>query len=280
MASNFFTKVVDDAKAMEKQLTGPDYPYYDYIASPGELKPTPMSEVGSISAAGDDVVAMIAYIQLLIEGRGGANMNPRKSGPGCKSGQIGGGPCPMGNAYFLKTGAYCKSPGGKLVDRYLWVNNIPNGSIPLLTKNTGITFTDFTGLIPGIMEDLGALNPMAILKGFMTGNNPPCQTIPMNTVGQPGLGAPTTNNGVQNTYHVANADIENIPACDFANGVNPITKIGCRATFTTLEDMKKQGLDTSFQKTQHTIKDNYNNIYIFLCGLLLVYMVQKLLKKS
>jgi len=278
MASNFFDQIVKDAKTMEKQLIGPNYPYYSYIATPAELT---MSPTGTISSAANNVTQLINYIQMMIQGTGSANKNPR--GPSK----------PMGNAFFLKTGGQCtevsqcpapgsggaKPPTGSLVDRYLWINNIPNGAIPFLTSHAGIQFTDFTGLVPGMMEDLGALNPIEIIKGFMEGNNPPCQQISMKTVGQPpgGINAPGVGN-----LHVACGDIANIDPCDFpGGGGNPVTKIPCRATFTTMEDMKKQGLDTSFRKKQSPLtKANYNNIYIFICGLLLIYLVQKLLKKN
>ena len=274
MASNFFDQMVKDAKTMEKQLVGPDYKYYSYTATPAELT---MSTTGTISATDNNVNQLINYIQMMIQGTGTANLNPRGHG------------YPMGNAFFLKTGGQCTevsdcnnvptpSPGGPLVDRYLWINNIPNGSIPFLTSHAGIQFTDFTGLIPGMMEDLGALNPMEIIKGFMEGNNPPCQQITMDTVGQPPGGSVAL--AVPKTLHVACGDIENIAPCDFpGGGGNPVTKVPCRATFTTLEDMKEQGLDTSFRKKRST-KANYNNIYIFICGLLLIYLVQKLLKKN
>ena len=280
MASNFFDQIVKDAKTMEKQLIGPNYPYYSYIATPAELT---MSDTGGdpIGRTSNDVMQLINYIQMLIAGTGTANKNPR--GPGK----------PMGNAFFLKTGGHCtevsqcpvpgsggaKPPTGSLVDRYLWINNIPNGAIPFLTSHAGIQFTDFTGLVPGMMEDLGALNPIEIIKGFMEGNNPPCQQISMKTVGQPpgGINAPGVGN-----LHVACGDIANIDPCDFpGGGGNPVTKVPCRATFTTMEDMKEQGLDTSFRKKQSPLtKANYNNIYIFICGLLLIYLVQKLLKKN
>ena len=276
MASNFFDEIVKDAKTLEKQLVGPNYPYYSYIATPAGLG---MSTEGTISQTTTNVGAMLNYIQMMIQGTGPANKNPRGSDK------------PMGNAFFLKTGGHCtevttcpppgsgdsKPPTGQLVDRYLWVNNIPNGSIPFLTSHSGIEFTDFTGLVPGMMEDLGALNPIEIIKGFMEGNNPPCQQIKMNTVGQPPAGINTA--GPQN-LHVACGDIANIAPCDFpGGGGNPVTKVPCRATFTTLGDMKEQGLDTSFRKKRST-KAYYNNVYIFICGLLLIYLVQKLLKKN
>jgi len=264
MASNFFDEVVNDAKSMEKKLLGPDYPYYSYIATPAELG---MSESGSLSATANNIAAMLNYIQLMVEGTGPANRNPN------------GETRPMGDAFFLKTGGQCKDMAtGKLVDRYIYRNNIPDGSIPFLTKDTGIQFTEFEGLIPGVIEDLGTLNPLEIMKGFMLGNNPPCTEIKMPTVGQPPGGV--TAMGTMSA-HVANADIENMPPCDFPGKTNPITGVGCRATFTTLNDMEKKGMNTSFRKKrQRNGKENYNNIYIFLCGLLLIYLVQKLMKKK
>ena len=266
MASNFFDEVVNDAKSMEKKLLGPDYPYYSYIATPAELG---MSDAtGDLSESANNIAGMLNYIQLMVEGTGPANKNPN------------GSTKPMGDAFFLKTGGQCKDMAtGKLVDRYLYMNNIPNGSIPFLTKDTGIQFTEFEGLIPGVIEDLGTLNPLEIMKGFMLGNNPPCQEIRMPTVGQPP--GDITATGSMSAF-VANADIENMAPCDWGkSGKNPITGVACKATFTTLNDMEKKGLDTSFRKKRkHNGKENYNNIYIFLCGLLLIYLVQKLMKKK
>ena len=98
----------------------------------------------------------------------------------------------------------------------------------------------------------------------------------METVGQP----PGSPNAVAtHSFHVATGDIANIAPCDFPEKSNPITKVNCRSTFTTLKDMEKNGLDTSFRKKRST-KANYNNVYIFICGLLLIYLLQKLLKKN
>jgi len=265
MASNFFDEVVNDAKSMEKKLLGPDYPYYSYIATPADLGMS--DETGDLSESANNIAGMLNYIKLMVEGTGPANKNPN------------GETKPTGDAFFLKTGGQCKDNAtGKLVDRYLYINNIPNGSIPFLTKDTGIQFTEFEGLIPGVIEDLGTLNPLGIMKGFMLGNNPPCREIDMPTVGQP-PGSITATGSMK--AHVADADIENIAPCDFPNKTNPVTNIGCKASFTTLSNMEKKGFDTSFRKKrQHNGKENYNNIYIFLCGLLMIYLVQKLMKKK
>jgi len=279
--ADFFNKVVDDAKSLEKELLGPDYPYYAYIATPDQLG---MGTSGSLSQTATNVAGMINYIQMMVEGTGKANRNPL------------GQSQPMGDRFFLKTGGQCMDNQTKqLVDRYIYVNNVPNGSIPFLTPMTGIQFGDFTGLIPGIMEDLGALNPLAIMKGFMEGNNPPCTEISMTTIGQP-PGAPTSWSGVK-SFHVADSDIKDIAPCDFCKvgqgdkvssgcGKNPLTGVGCRATFTTLDQLEKQGHDTSFRKQRPLVqsaypsKESYNNFYILIFGLLLLFIVQKLLKKN
>ena len=146
----------------------------------------------------------------------------------------------------------------------VFINNIPSGSIPFLTKGAGVQFTDFEGLVPGIMEDLGSMNPIAIFQGFMQGNNPPCTEITLPTIGQPPDGNSNPNIKDTTTFHVSNTDIKSINPCTFPDGKNPITGVPCRETF------------TSYQSAT----ENYRNFYIFLCGLLLIFIVQKLLKKN
>ena len=267
--SDFFDKVVTDAKSVEEELLGPDYPYYKYIGTPAELG---ISPEGSLSATANNVVGLIDYVKLMITGKGRANT----AGTGL----------PLGDKFFLKTGAQCMDVdhGNKLVDRYLWINNIPDGSIPFLTSGAGIQFTDFEGIIPGVMEDLGAMNPMAIFKGFMEGNNPPCSEICMTTIGQPPKGNSDPNTPGSKCLHVSIDDIKAIPACDFPSQVNPQGGPKCQATFTTLDEMKQKGFDTSFRKayppSEFPSRESYNNFYIFLCGLLLIFIAQKLLKKN
>jgi len=70
--------------------------------------------------------------------------------------------------FFLKTPGQCTDVATqKLVDRYLYINNVPDGSIPLLTGGTmAAHFSTFRGLIPGIVSSIGALNPLTIYGGF------------------------------------------------------------------------------------------------------------------
>ena len=69
-------------------FTGTSYPYYKYINSPSKMG---MSGKGSLNALGKDIDGLMNYVQLLVEGTGGASA----------TGQ------PLGNKYFLKTMGKC-----------------------------------------------------------------------------------------------------------------------------------------------------------------------------
>ena len=222
--SNFFDDALNDAKGLEEKILGPDYPYWKYIATPAQLG---MSAEGGLSATATDVAGLINYVQMLVEGTGPANT---------------GGGKPLGDKFFLKTGGQCKDTAtGKLVDRYLYIDNVPDGSIPFLTAASGIKFTEFEGLIPGIMEDLAALNPITLFRGFMEGNNPPCTEVTLPT-------RSSTNVMGSETHHV---------------------------TTTDLKSAGQEGLQNYFDAGE-----TYNNVYVFICGIVLLYIVQRLLRKD
>ena len=80
-----------------------------------------MSSKGSISAVSKDINGLISYVEVLVTGKSKAS--------------VSGGP--LGNKFFLKTGAKCKdiandASNNELVDRYIYVNNVPQGSGSLL----------------------------------------------------------------------------------------------------------------------------------------------------
>ena len=238
--SNFFDEVTKDAKALEEKLLGPDYPYYKYVATPAQAG---ITDKGTLSATSADIAGLINYVELLITGKGKANT---------------GGGQPLGDKFFLKTGGQCKDiQSGKLVDRYLYINNQPDGSIPFITSGAGVQFTDFEGLVPGIIEDLDAMNPIAIFRGFMEGNNPPCTEITMPTK--------TAKNVLgSSSFHVSNGDIQDLGPCDFPGKTNPITKVSCKEAFVGNAIDKKE----------------LKSIYIFLFGIIMLFIVQRLLKRN
>lgn len=191
---------------MSTNFLGEDYPYYKYVKSPVDLG---MSSKGTIDALGKDVSGLIDYVQILVSGGGKASATGK----------------PLGNKYFLDTQSTCKDvSSGESQQRYIYVDNVPEGNIPIISGGTGINFSEFRGLIPGTISNLNALNPAALMNAFTTGANPDCQKITMQTI---------DNNNKKGTgsYFVALADIQTMDPCSFPNGKNPVTKQKCKQGF-------------------------------------------------
>jgi len=168
--SNFFDKIKNDFTKVEEELLGPDYNYSKEIKSPDELG---ISSHGSISALTKDVTGLIAYVNVLAVGG---------CSPHTPCGQKTSGP--LGDRFFLKTGAKCKNvANGELVHRSIYVDNIPDGTIPFITQALGgAKLTTFEGLVPGVMSNLARIHPMQMFQAFMTGSTPDCRAIALNTV--------------------------------------------------------------------------------------------------
>jgi hypothetical protein len=213
--ANFFDKAKDDAKGLEESLLGPDYKYFNYIKTPAEMG---MSSNGSISTITNDIAGLIGYVSLLTSGEGEAS-------------KTGG---PLGDKFFLETGAKCKdTASGESVTRSLYVNNVPDGSIPFISSGLGdVNFSEFKGLIPGTLSNLSQINPMQIFSAFMGGTTPDCQALTMETID-------VNNEKGQKTAFVTNTDIKAMSACWFPDGKNPISGNSCRETFTTMSDAQE-----------------------------------------
>lgn len=208
-SNNLFQEVLTDAQGVQNKLLGPTYQYYNNIKNPTQLG---MSSDGSLSALGNDINGLINYVSLLVEGNSSAST----------TGQ------PLGNKFFLKTGAQClDNATNQKVDRYIYVDNVPNGSIPFVSNGLGVNFSNFRGLIPGALQDLNVLNPYAIMQSFLSGTTPPCQQLTMQTID-------VNNNSSSETQYVTLVDIQNMNPCNFQNGTNPITKKTCQQAFQNL----------------------------------------------
>jgi hypothetical protein len=213
--SNLFQEVLKDAQGVEERLLGPTYPYYKNIKTPTEIG---MSDKGTIQQTAKDIAGLIQYVELLVTGKSKASATGR----------------PLGNKFFLKTGAKCAAIDSctdpndastcEKVDRYIYVNNVPEGNIPFISSGLGVNFSEFKGLIPGAMGNLNVLNPFAILRAFLSGSNPPCQQITMQTI-------TTDNVRSSETHYVTLADINNMDPCIFPDNKNPVTGEKCRETF-------------------------------------------------
>jgi hypothetical protein len=239
--SNVFTDVLGNLKSVEEKYIGPDYPYWKYIKMPSQMG---MSDEGSLNALGNDINGLIGYVEVLVSGKSEASTT--------------GGP--LGNKFFLKTGGKCTDTKTNAdVDRYVYINNVPEGDIPFVSSGMGVSFSEFRGLIPGVMGNLSALNPMEIMQSFMAGSKPACQEITLETID-------VNNNKSTETHFVTTVDLQNMPPCMFPDRKNPITGLPCTEAFENL--------------TIPNVKnDIFTNAYYLSLGvlgiLILYYIIQK-----
>lgn len=209
-SKNRFDKAASDPAGLQQELLGGPYSYSDQIKGPAEIG---MSSKGTLKALAKDIQGIQKYIQLLVTGKS-------------KASKTGG---PLGDKYFLKTGGKCMDPVTKQKqDRYIYINNVPQGNIPLISSAAGMNFSDFRGLIPGMVSNMGAINPVAILGAFRAGSTPECQKVTLQTINN-------QNQKSTETHYVTTVDLQNMDPCTFLNKVNPVTKIKCRQGFTSMQ---------------------------------------------
>lgn len=206
MSANIFKQAAADPDALQEQILGPDYNYADGIKNPTELG---MSSKGSIKTLGKDIDGLVSYIEVLVTGKSNAS-------------KTGG---PLGGKFFMKTGGKCVDKiTGQETDRYVYMNNVPQGNIPLLSSSSGMKFDDMRGLIPGAMGNLAAFNPFNLLGAFAAESTPECQQITLETID-------SNNSKTSGTYFVATADIKKMDPCEFKyfmGGMNPETGAMCK----------------------------------------------------
>ena len=248
--SNIFQEVLTDAQTVQQKLLGPSYPYYKNIKTPAQLG---MNSNGSIQQMGKNITGLINYVEVLVSGNSSASSSGR----------------PLGNKFFLKTGAKCSaidscsntndSSTCQQVDRYIYIDNVPNGNIPFISSGLGVNFSEFKGLIPGAMGNLNVLNPFAIMRSFLSGSTPPCQPLTMQTI--------SVDNAVSSeTHYVTLTDIGNMDPCSFSNGYNPVTQTNCKETF---------------QNNEIKIPDDpLAQIYFASLGMLGIFIFYRLMEKS
>lgn len=227
--SNFFSDVMTDMKGMEQSLLGPDYLYWKRILKPSDMG---MSSDGNFGALTNNVGGLINYVEVLVTGNAGST--------------TGG---PLGDKFFLKTGGQCTDvASGNKVDRYIYIDNVPNGNIPFISSGLGgVDFTEFEGLIPGLLGDLGKLNPLNLFKSFMMGDNPDCMMVSLETI-TPAVDGDLNDTGQDlrgtEKQYVAVADVKNMDPCIFNDKKNPADpSLTCTETFTSRRDANAKNRD-------------------------------------
>jgi len=254
--SNIFQEVLTDAKGVEEKLLGPTYPYYKNIKTPTQIG---MSDKGTIQQMAKDIDGLIQYVELLVQGKS-------------KASATGGA---LGNKFFLQTGAKCAatdkcsdendSSTCEQVDRYIYINNVPQGNIPFISSGLGVNFSELKGLIPGAMGNLNVLNPFAITRAFLAGSTPPCQEITMQTID-------SNNNKSSETHYVTLADIQSIDPCSFPKKKNPITNSKCQEAF--LSGLEERGASPVMSD------DPLAQLYLASLAGIGIYILYRFMEKS
>ena len=205
-----------------------NYPYYKYIKSPDALG---ASSKGNLTALGNDVKAITSYVGVLVTGQSSAQTV-----------------APLGNKYFMNTGATCTAPDGSTQPRFVYINNIPSGSIPFMP---GAQVDNLRGLVPGALEDMTYVNPLKLFTAFSKGTD--CQQITMDT-------RDIDNNATTESEYVLKDDIVDYSPCWFPNRVNPVTNKACIEAMTLPNDPSIQ-------------------LYATCVGILGIYILYCLLRK-
>lgn len=247
--ANIFQDALTDVNKLEENLLGPNYSYTNQIKSPGEMG---MSSTGSFATLERDISGLISYVELLVTGGGNASKTGR----------------PLGNKFFLKTGAKCKDKKtGELVQRSIYINNVPDGSIPFITSGMGVNFTTFEGIIPGTMSNVSKINPFQILQSFMMGSNPECQAMTLQTID-------VNNNSSTETQYIATLDIQSMNACSFPDKRNPVTGEKCREAFSN------RNLNLNEIKSSKMPDELISRIYFSTLGIFGMYILLKMMENK
>lgn len=146
---------MDTIKSTVAGVVGPSYNYANHILDPITLK---VSGKGDMEALWKDMGATAAYVDTLTFGN---RVTSSLFGAPNQS--------PLGNKYFIQSGT-CSDDSSeecKGKDRYIYIDNVPTGKIPCLDQ-IGIKLpgTMFKGLVPGLLEDLAVINPVAMFNSL------------------------------------------------------------------------------------------------------------------
>jgi len=207
------------------------YEYSKYIYTPNEMG----IEVGSsLSNVENGVAGIFNYVKLLVEGKSVAS----------KTGK------PLGNKYFLETQEDCivESTNEK-VKRSLYFDNIPSGTVGII-KDTGNSFSEFRGLIPGVVENVMSIGKIDFFSAFTQTGIPNCLPVKLKTID-------INNNESTDKQYVTISDIEGISPCNFFTRVNPVTEDVCtRDSFTVSEEDEK---NAELYKNYYKLDDDDDN---------------------
>jgi hypothetical protein len=232
---------------------GETYPYYQFIKTPDELGASPK---GTMAALKKDIQTLGDYVDVLISGTSRAQ---RVNGP-------------LGNKYFMATNSDCRDSKGVSHPRYVYINNIPENT-SLVSSANGKNVTQYRGLVPGIIQDVMYINPSKLFSAFSQGDT--CRQVTMPT-------RDITNAVSTETQYVLEDDLVTYPASWFINGVHPIIASTSKETSSKGTSSNKNKNKNKKKKKENftTEEDLPEMVYYISVGLLTLYLVMKLIKKT
>lgn len=241
-------------------LIGPDYDYSAQIRAPSGPGGLGMRPDGTIGALEADIKGLMNYVKVLVSGDGAS-----------KTGK------PLGTKFFLGTPLQCTDKtSNSQVNRSIYINNVPDGSIGLSIPNGGMSmqFPAFKGLLPGVMSNLAQINPLKILSSFTNGDNPYCQQITMETID-------ANNVKGQAQAYVTDTDIVNMPNNWFVIPGKPKPNTAPppadgKQAFTTMSALQPADIASNGQMPN----DVLIRIYFALLGLLGFYFFLKIMLRK
>ena len=261
-----------DISKTEEKILGPSYNYVAHIKTPGEMG---MSAEASFDALADDVGGLLGYMDALVSGHGHLGTGTKTKNP---NGTFSDYPFPLGNKFFLDTAVKCKDENGEEHTRSIYVNNVPDGSIPLVSNiDNTIKFKSFAGLLPGVLSNLAQIHPMQILSAFVSGSSPICQLVTMEVID-------SDNKSTIDARYITNEDISIMPA-DWFPSSNPLSSYDLDIQAKEPEEEKK---DTFCTMNKYTKNKDYSKmpddivvkIYYSMLGLLGIYILLRLMFKK
>ena len=157
----------ENANTEDKSTTLSDYigESYDYV---GNINgPTDLG-MGINETMTKNVEGIYQYVSLLSDGVSRAS---DKTINGSKPYGL-----PLGNKQFLSTFAKCIDVDtGAEVDRYMYMNNVPSGTI------AGVNI-EMYGLITGLIENVGGIVPGGLVKELAYGDDVPCKKVKLEVI--------------------------------------------------------------------------------------------------
>jgi hypothetical protein len=265
------TDANNDLEKLEEKYLGPSYNYSKFIKTPSGLG---MSAEGKMEVLADDIGGLMAYVGLLVDGRSNASTTRR----------------PLGNKFFLPTSLKCNDTvTGEEATRSIYINNVPDGQIPFISNAMGGTgFSQFRGLVPGLMSNMAQIHPMGILSAFTAGDAPDCQSITMETID-------ASNVSGTGVAYVTHADIKMMNPEWFPSRTRPTLIMeysnkskadGAKKSenFTTLRDTMPMNDMMSINDTKPNYSqmpaDVFIKLYYSALGLIGIYLLLKIFLKK